>query len=134
MRKRYERPLRFPELAQELATAGLVPDALAWRGATVADDRAGKGAWAEIDFADAQQAQYDATLAAHDPAAIDASRAAAQQQDAGDRQAARQAVANLTSAIDGWATLTAAQKDQAALTSLRCARALIRVLARSGLL
>jgi hypothetical protein len=134
MRKRYDQPLRFPELGAELVAAGLAPDALAWRGATVEDDRAGRGAWAEIDFPDAAAAQYDAALAAHDPAAIDARRAAAQQQDAGDRQAARQAVANLTTAIDGWPTATAAQKDQAALTSLRCARALIRVLARSGLL
>jgi hypothetical protein len=134
MRKRYDQPLRFPELAQELAAAGLIPDALAWRGATVEDDRAGRGAWAELDFPDAQLARYDAALAAHDPPAIDASRAAATQQDTNDRQATRQAVANLTAAIDGWATATAAQKDQAALTSLRCARALIRVLARSGLL
>lgn len=134
MRKRYDQPLRFPELAQELAAAGLVPDELAWRGATVEDDRAGRAAWAEASFPDAQQAQYDAALAAHDPAAIDASRAAAQQQDAGDRDQARQAVATLTTAINGWAGLTAAQKDQAALTNLRATRALIRVLARSGLL
>jgi hypothetical protein len=134
MQVHYATALRFPELVQELNAAGLVPDEITWRGATVEDDRAGRAAWADIAFKDALADQFNAALLAHNPAAIDASRAAAAQQDTGDRQAARQALANLTSAIDGWATLTAAQKDQAALTSLRCARALIRVLARSGLL
>jgi hypothetical protein len=113
--------VRLEKLYDELAAAGIVPTWLQQRPDGVIEATVPDGA---------SRATFDATVAAHNPATYDAADAAAAQQTTGDRDQARQAVANLTNAIDGWSGLSAAQKDAAILLGLRCVRALIRLLVR----
>jgi hydroxylamine reductase (hybrid-cluster protein) len=113
--------VRLEKLFDELVAAGITPSWFQQRPDGVIEATVPDGA---------SRATFDATLAAHNPATYDAADAAAAQQATGDRDQARQAVANLTSTIDNWGALTAAQKDQAALANLRATRALIRLLVR----
>jgi hypothetical protein len=80
------------------------------------------------DFAD--DAGVEAVVMAHDRAAALAAYDAARQAEQDDNAQARQVLAQLTSAIDGWPAATNAQKLDAVLLCLRVCRVLVRLALR----